>query len=45
MQFETGISKFSASKEASFSAIAASAALGASLMKRLKLRKEHNIGF
>lgn len=45
MRSVSSISYYSASYEASFSAIAASVALGASLVKRSTLRKEHNIGF
>jgi hypothetical protein len=45
MRSQSTVSTYSASKEARFATTAASAALGASIMKRLTLRKEHNIGF
>ncbi len=45
MKIETLVLKSSASKEASFSTTAVSAALGASLMKRLNIGKEKYIGF
>ncbi len=45
MKIETLVLKPSAFKEASFSTIEVSVALGATLMKRLKIGKEKYIGF